>query len=726
MPSSPDKNHRGLGAEAIRSEVAAVVSSASFSKSDRHCRFLQYVVEKALNGNAGDLKEYSIAIEVFRRSSYDPQVDSLVRVEAAKLRARLRKYYESEGRKDSILIEIPKGGYVPVFSHRSAEPAAVFPVINVFLRPVVGAAAIAVLGLAVLLISASRTHEPHFANLQIRRLTDSGKVHQATISPDGQYAAYVTGRAEGRESLWIKHIATGSELQLVPEEEAFFMGSTFSPDSSYVYYGVHPAGQKMSSLYKTPVIGGEPIRLMDRLDSPISFSPDGASFAFVREDASRGESALFIARTGVSEAALTASERKLLSRQLPEFLDYPAWSPDGKYVACTSVHRAAAFTSLVRVRVSDGAERPMGSRKWGIVKGLAWLGGVTDTIVFAARAQNADFTQIWRYRVGANEPRPVTNDLSNYAQMSSSKGAPTLVTINERTLASIWVSEDANSTNARMIASSEIDQYCRVSWTRDGQLLHHRQSGPQDQLWLMQPDGSNARHLTFDAAARGTDGEARDAAVCGQGGDIVFLVSRAGENQIWKIDAAGTHSRMLIGATDETHPQCSPDGEWVLFTRTGSNLWPMLWRVSTNGGAPQRLNTGWSSEPVISPDGHSIAVFYEESPGTLQVPPQNIAIIPSQGGKPIRTFRIGQGIAQSAGLRWVARGNALSYVEMRSGAANIWIQPLDGGPSLRATNFTGDQIAAFDWSSDGRRLAFVRVTVKRDLVLLRGVHFAEL
>jgi Tol biopolymer transport system component len=723
MGSAQGKNHRELGAEAIKFELAAILSSVTFSKSDRHCRFLRYAVEKSLSGRAGDLKEYLIALEVYDRpSTYDPQVESLVRVEASKLRSRLQKYYEDEGREDPIHIEIPKGGYVPVFSDRTAGLAATSRARIITRRRVVCAcAAVVIAVLVIVLAHAVRTREPRFDEIQILRLTDSGRVYQAAISPDGQYAAYVTGRAEGREGLWVKHIATGSEVQVVPEGELFFMGPTFSPDSNYVYYGGHALRQGVSSLFRVPVLGGAATRLKNGLDSPISFSPDGAWFAFVREYGPTGESALLIARSGVPEADSTASERKLLSRRLPEFLDYPSWSPDGKYIACTSVNRSASLTNLIRVRVSDGAESAIGSRKWGIVKGLAWLGGGADTLAFAARAVTADVTQIWQYPnpgAGVGEPRAVTSDLSNYSWMSGSKDARNLLSVSDRTLASIWVSESANPTKARLIAINDIDENCRLCWTRDGQLLHHRQLGTRDQLWLMQPDGSNARHLSFD-------GEARAASVCGQRGDVVFLVPRVGESQIWKMDAAGTHPQMLVGANDYTYPQCSPDGEWVVFTRTGADRWPSLWKVSTNGGLPHKLNTGWSTNPAISPDGNSIAVFYEASPGTLQVPPRNIAIIPIQGGKPIRTFPISQAVAQSAGLRWTTDSKALSYVETRAGAGNILIQPINGSPAVLATNFTGDQISSFDWSSDGQQLAFVRLTVKRDLMLIRDARFLE-
>ncbi len=104
-----------------------MLASALFANSDRMTRFLRFAVEYALNGRAGELKEYVLGTEVFdRNASYDPRLDPVVRVEARRLRSKLGSYYDGEGKNHDLVIEFPKGSYVPRFSRRSeqAEPAA--------------------------------------------------------------------------------------------------------------------------------------------------------------------------------------------------------------------------------------------------------------------------------------------------------------------------------------------------------------------------------------------------------------------------------------------------------------------------------------------------------------------------------------------------------------------------------------------------------------------------
>lgn len=100
----------------VRAQRDRILASKGFSGSGRQSAFLEYVVNEALEGRADRLKEFTLGIEVFEKDeSFDPSVDSIVRVEATRLRSKLTEYYVGEGQRDSVRIDIPKGHYVPVF-----------------------------------------------------------------------------------------------------------------------------------------------------------------------------------------------------------------------------------------------------------------------------------------------------------------------------------------------------------------------------------------------------------------------------------------------------------------------------------------------------------------------------------------------------------------------------------------------------------------------------------
>ncbi len=107
--------------EGVRAELQRILESPRFNASERNRRFLTYVVEHALAGRPERIKAYTIATEVFGRDAkFDPQLDSIVRIEAGRLRRALERYYLTDGRASHLRIDIPRGGYVPIFEY--AEP----------------------------------------------------------------------------------------------------------------------------------------------------------------------------------------------------------------------------------------------------------------------------------------------------------------------------------------------------------------------------------------------------------------------------------------------------------------------------------------------------------------------------------------------------------------------------------------------------------------------------
>jgi len=153
------RSGEGPDNDAIRVQLRRILAGEGFKRSGRICRFLSYAVEQTLHGHGDELKESLLAVEVYDRpADYNPKIDPIVRNDARRLRAKLREYYETEGSSDPVIIEIPKGSYLPVFREREALPAEstaspwsvrrVLKSLNG--RPVIaiGAAAVLVVGIA--------------------------------------------------------------------------------------------------------------------------------------------------------------------------------------------------------------------------------------------------------------------------------------------------------------------------------------------------------------------------------------------------------------------------------------------------------------------------------------------------------------------------------------------------------------------------------------------------
>ena len=115
----------GISGQAALEQLERILTSAAFTNSERLTRFLRVAVQSVVEGNSGGLKEYALGLSVFDKGdSFDPRFDSIVRVEAGRLRTKLKQYYVTEGHGDAITIDLPKGSYVPKFTLRQMQATA--------------------------------------------------------------------------------------------------------------------------------------------------------------------------------------------------------------------------------------------------------------------------------------------------------------------------------------------------------------------------------------------------------------------------------------------------------------------------------------------------------------------------------------------------------------------------------------------------------------------------
>jgi tetratricopeptide (TPR) repeat protein len=164
----------------VRDQVERIVSSATFRPADRLKHFLSFVAGQVLQGKGDSLKEYAVGVQVFGRdSSFDPRTDPVVRVQARRLRARLDRYYLEEGQSDDILVDLPKGGYAPVFRVRDVENVTVPEAPSAPLRNTIAVVPIVDL-------TAGRRIEQFCSGLSrelIRRLTQHKSLRVARAAP---------------------------------------------------------------------------------------------------------------------------------------------------------------------------------------------------------------------------------------------------------------------------------------------------------------------------------------------------------------------------------------------------------------------------------------------------------------------------------------------------------------------------------------------------------------
>jgi hypothetical protein len=184
-----------------------------------------------------------------------------------------------------------------------------------------------------------------FQSMQMTRLTTGSDAYSAALSPDGRYLAQVR-RIEGRWSLWVQQIATGSEIEAVPGQDNEIGDVSFSPDGDYLYYrGRDPETPNYSALFQVASLGGTPRKLLFDVDTAVTFSPDGRQLAFIRGYPQLGEWALMVANADGSSERSSRSRNRAASgpRQ-------PSWSLDGKRIAVVA-SQGPVYDEVVTVAV---------------------------------------------------------------------------------------------------------------------------------------------------------------------------------------------------------------------------------------------------------------------------------------------------------------------------------------------------------------------------------------
>jgi Tol biopolymer transport system component/DNA-binding winged helix-turn-helix (wHTH) protein len=607
------------------------------------------------------------------------------------------------------------------FANHQRGPQGHHPVRAAVIISVVAFVGVAVLVYAIFRLSirpeteSARGRAPAFQSMKVTRLPATGAVAEAVISPDGKYFAYVSSEP-GRQSMgvWIRQVGAASNVQqlVAPAEETFYGGLAFSPDSLHVYYGATRPGPQPPTLFRVPVLGGPPEKILEAFNipgpSPVAFSPDGRSLAFVR--GGNGEDLSLV----VADAS-GGGERSLVTRKGPALFGLPAWSPDGKTIACVygsveHIQSSTPYLGVTSFDASTGAETRVTNERWVGVSQISWLPD-SKGLVLSASEEELSPSQIWQLDFPSGEARRVTNDLNTYLGASLTSDGTALVTVQTDRVPNIWVAPAGDAPRARQITtgSGKFDGYYGVAWTPDGRIVYASVASGSWDIWTMNADGTGQRQLTV--GARSNYGPS----VSADGQRIVFVSNRAGGAfNIWRMDADGSNPLQLTRGSGENFAHFTPDGRWVVYATIGFGQANAIWKVPVDGGEPVKLTDKPASWPFVSPDGKLFVCTYG---GNDPSSAPKLAVIPIDGGEPTKLFDVPPTF--NANTVWMPDNRGIAFLDSRTGTTNVWMQPLSGGKPVQLTDFNSDGVAAYDWSRDNR-LAATRSVESTSVVLIKN------
>ena len=541
----------------------------------------------------------------------------------------------------------------------------------------------------------------NFHDMEISKLTQSGKAAGVAVSPDGQYVVYVLRDGE-KESLTVRQVATGSDVSVLPPDVVVFYGLSFSPDGQYIYYAASNRENNLfSSLYKMPVLGGTPVKLITDIDTAPGFAPGGKEFAFARGIVATNHVALMLAKSDGSDVRLVLEKPAALTEN---DLFRPAWSPDGKVIIHT-LNEPNNWHSLVAIPTGEPTKARTIFSTHDDLGQPVWLPDGSALLIVIRDRSAANRGQIWTVSYPDGQARRLSNDLTNYSLLwlDLSRDAASLAAIENNRTADLWLAPDSDSSRARQVTAGGT-AIANISALGKDRFVLVTDNG---ELSTISTDGSN-RTLVL-----GADQHVAFASGCGDGKHIVFQKFQGDDTQIWRVDANGSNPRAIVPTKTNAVPRCTMDGQQFAYREEDAGVFV----VSIDGGQPQKIPYPYASIDTTppSPDGKSVVYMWED-PNNPAAPAQ-ISVVQIKGGAATHTFE--RAVGSSETPIWSPDGKSVDYLVTRNGITNIWRQPLSGGPAKQLTHFTSGFAVAFCWSNDGKTLAITRGTRTSDIVLLK-------
>ena len=557
-----------------------------------------------------------------------------------------------------------------------------------------------------------------FERVEVTKLTTNGNATTAAISPDGKYVAYVTADG-GKESLWLRQVAINSNAQLIPPREGRYLGTAFSPDGNFVYFAYASSDRNdAGQIYRLPFLGiGATATRVDGSDGPASLSHDQKRLAFIRYDRPNQTDQLIIANSDSSGEQII-STRKWPLKLGWDFLSKPEWVNGDKTLILPVIISIPGSSNNVSVNYTlsilekdlvTGKEvtTPLASQKFDEVGHVALLPG-GNGVLMPARAHGASFIQIWLlFRDGSH--RSITNDLSDYRELSLRDDARAFVTVQAQTLSRLWMLRPGESRPTAI--TSGTSRYYDLFGSPDDKIVYASDASGIADIFEVSQAGGDPKQLT-------SEGRRNYAPIVSPDNRyLVFHSNRSGVFQIWRTERDGTRPKQLtFDNLESTWPTFSPDGKWIVYQHPETGGPYTLWRVPVDGGTPEKITEGVSIRATISPDGKLLAFWYNDERESSS---WKLKVVHFDSGAPLNVFDVAPTVQVSwdTPLKWSHDGRYLTYVDHRGGIDNLWGQPIEGGTAKQLTNFEDSKIFSFSWLKDGSLVAS-RGVVTSDVVLI--------
>jgi serine/threonine protein kinase/Tol biopolymer transport system component len=544
-----------------------------------------------------------------------------------------------------------------------------------------------------------------FDSFDVSRVTTTGKVSSAAISPDGKYILYLQ-LAGNAQALWMRQSDTGSNVQIVPPKEGVFYGGlSFSPDGDYVYFVKGQVGVPQA-IYSMPVLGGEPKLVAEAVNSGAALSPNGKKMAYLKRSGPGAPRELFISNLdGTELRSVFVEPEKTIIRGF-------AWAPDNQRVALSMTELGGDLQSeIYLLNTKSGRRKKATSMKWAFTGELAFFNSENHIVLLASERFNVLNNQVWHVDVDSGEARRITNDLNHYMGLSVAPKADRILLVQSEARMGLAVAPASSPDALKEITAvgPQADGLLGVAWMGKNELVYHSRASGADELWTTSIEGATGpRQITRDMKLTFLPNVSPD------GNSIFALSVRGGQPLVWRMNRDGGEARQVTTQiAADTRPSISADGKYVLVGSLGQTK-PGLWREPAEGGGkPEQIWDQVCLFPAYSPDGKRIYCWQPSS--TAQKLPR-IVFLPASGGTPEKIVDIS--LTGANDPQWLPDSSGVSLLGAVAGYSQLFTFKLGEDTPKQITHFAGKRVYRHAWSPDGTQIAYSTGDFVLDAVLL--------
>jgi len=545
--------------------------------------------------------------------------------------------------------------------------------------------------------------------MTMTRLTNSGNIGTAAISPDGKYLVYAE-REGPQESLYVKQIATGTITRIAKAAPVNYFGILVSPDGNYAYYVFTTRNeQNVAHIEQIPLLGGPPRRIASDTEFLFALSPDGKRVAFRRFNAFDRVHLLTVAAVDGS------GEEVILGRKHPQYVDSPSWTPDGASMTFAGGNAQVRDSNrFYRMNLATREIVEVPTPRFKGIGSYTFLPDGSGALVTAFDREQPP--QIWFVPTRSTTGHKITSEVSAYYGVTATGDSQLFAAVRDTTDSNIYTIELGAPDSLRALTSGIGNRigggYGGVRWRNEHEVLYSGVADGMSTMFAVGLDGGAPRRLIHNMPVWNT-------AVSPDGTRIAFVSDRSGIPQIFVADINGANPRALTRPGTVGSPSFTPDGRSIVFMRQDAGQF--AWKVAIDGQSePVRITNVPTNRPIVSPDGKWLLcrMRSQATGGTKGTTLWQTTIVPVDGSAPPRHFAVPR-FGGPPILRWAPDGRSFLFVDWAGGVGNLWRMDVDGGAPRQVTFFDSGEIYAFDVARDGKRVAFSRGQSTRDAVLIR-------